>query len=64
MDDIRKLVAANNPNQAKEGTAKIASFNRSVIRVKLETDGTFVVSVVDSMETLYVHLPRIMDVPE
>ncbi|MBP5768885.1 MAG: PDZ domain-containing protein [Fibrobacter sp.] len=48
VDDIRKLVATNSPNQAKEGTAKIASFNRSVIRVKLEADGAFVVSVVDS----------------
>ena len=33
---------------AKEGTAKLASFSRSVIRVKLETAGAFVVSVVDS----------------
>ena len=34
--------------QAKEGSAKLASFSRNVIRVKLETAGTFVVSVVDS----------------
>ena len=33
---------------AKEGTAKLASFSRNVIRVKLETAGAFVVSVVDS----------------
>ena len=33
---------------AKEGTVKLASFSRSVIRVKLETAGAFVVSVVDS----------------
>lgn len=34
--------------QAKVGTAKLASFSRSVIRVKLETAGMFVVSVVNS----------------
>ena len=33
---------------AKEGSAKLASFSRNVIRVKLETAGAFVVSVVDS----------------
>ncbi len=34
--------------RAKEGSAKLASFSRNVIRVKLETAGAFVVSVVDS----------------
>ena len=34
--------------QAKEGIAKLVSFSRSVLRVKLETAGAFVVSVVDS----------------
>lgn len=34
--------------QAKEGSAKLASFSRNVIRVKLETAGAFAVSVVDS----------------
>ena len=48
VDDMRKPVATNSPNQVKEGNAKIVSFNRSVIRVKLKTDGVFVVSVVDS----------------
>lgn len=34
--------------QTKEGTAKLASFSRNVIRVKLETAGMLVVSVVNS----------------
>ena len=48
VDEMWKPVATNSPNQVKEGNAKIVSFNRSVIRVKLETDGAFVVSVVNS----------------
>ena len=41
-------IAKDDPKQTKKGTAKIVSFNRSTIRVKLETAGAFVVSVVDS----------------
>lgn len=41
-------VASEAQKQAKEGTAKLVSFSRNVIRVKLETAGAFTVSVVDS----------------
>ena len=48
VDDVQIPVTNDNPKQIKTGTAKIVSFNRSVIRVKLETNGAFVVSVVNS----------------
>lgn len=48
MDDLQIPVANDNPKQTKKGTVKIVSFNRSTIRVKLETVGVFIVSVVDS----------------
>jgi len=48
VDDIRMPVAKDNPKQPEKGTAKIVSFNRSTIRVKLETAGAFIVSVVGS----------------
>ena len=48
VDDIRTPVAKDNPKQPKKGTAKVVSFNRSTIRVKLETAGAFIVSVVGS----------------
>lgn len=34
--------------RTKSGSAKLVSFSRSILRVKLETAGAFVVSVVDS----------------
>lgn len=48
VDDVQIPVTKDNPMQIKTGTAKIVSFNRSMIRVKLETAGAFIVSVVDS----------------
>ena len=48
VDDVQIPVTKDNPMQIKTGTAKIVSFNRSTIRVKLETAGAFIVSVVDS----------------
>ena len=48
VDGFQLPVANEAQKRAKEGTATLASFNRSVIRMKLETAGAFVVSVVDS----------------
>lgn len=48
VDDMRMSVTKDNSKQTKKGTAKIVSFNRSTIRVELETAGAFIVSVVDS----------------
>ncbi len=48
VDGVQLPVTSEAQTLAKEGSAKLASFSRNVIRVKLETAGAFVVSVVDS----------------
>ena len=48
VDGAQLPVAVDVQKQVKEGTAKLVSFNRNMIRIKLETAGAFVVSVVDS----------------
>ncbi len=48
VDGAQLSIADDVQKQSKEGSAKLASFSRNVIRVKLETAGAFAVSVVDS----------------
>lgn len=48
VDGTQLLVASDVQKLAKEGTAKFVSFNRNMIRIKLESAGAFIVSIVDS----------------